>query len=150
LVDPDGRSPEDHIFYLAIQKGANVDIESLKSETQKMLDHNGINQQVQVIEVGDDGFKDKGFSSKLDKTDALTFFGDKAFVEGISDRKFTLGYQTNGVGFVNIDVANKAVKGSDNPGANLARAGIHEGVGHNILGAGHPDEGTSDYGIAEK
>lgn len=143
LVDPDGRAPDDHIFYLAIQKGANVDRAALAANTQKVLDANGINQQVQLLEIDGDVNR-KDYSSNLDRTDALTFVGSQDFVENIygGDLK-TFGYSAHGVGYLNLDRAESVFSSTEvsNESGHLARAAVHEGIGHPIIGTGHPDEG---------
>ncbi|MEL6969805.1 MAG: RHS repeat-associated core domain-containing protein [Bacteroidota bacterium] len=140
FVDPNGK---DHIFYLVVQKGSDVDLEALQFQVQLILDLNEINLQAQVITVGDEGFGDADFKSALDKTDALTFIGSEDFVESIYDDDIPTGIADERVGYVNLDkIPSAAAKGGRD--AHFARLSIHEGVGHVFAGSGHPTEGTFD------
>ena len=144
LVDPDGRSPEDHIFYLAVQAGADVDRDALLASTQKMLDANGINQQAQILDVSGEVNLDD-YTSGMDATDALAFVGSESFVEGISGEQIAGGFSSGKVGYVNLDgLSSRMSRGSEDFMGNVARTALHESLGHRFGGSGHPDE---DIGI---
>lgn len=141
LVDPDGAAPQDHIFYLVIQKGAKVNQATLASNTQSILNANGINQRVQIIEVS--GSVDvKQYYSNKDRTDAITFVGDQGFIEdAYGDEMKTMGYSAWGIGFLNLDRTSSVFASTEtnNESGHLARIAIHEGIGHPIVGGGHTD-----------
>lgn len=142
LIDPDGKAPEDHIFYIAVQKSTSnsIDINAISSNVQRMLDINGINLQVQVLYVGDSGFEGD-YKSMLDDTDALTFIGSEEFVENIYGRgNIDGGYNDERVGYVNVTEMGIVLNNSEFENVHYARAAIHEGVGHQFGGSGHPDE----------
>lgn len=129
-TDPTGMAPDDHIFYIVIQKGANVDADAISANTQAMLDQNGINMQVQVLSVGDEGFGDN-YKDKLDDTDALTFIGSESFVENLYDRgDIDAGYSDDRAGYVNVDRVTQVYMNSELINEHYARALLHEGISH--------------------
>ena len=145
FIDPDGMEPEDHIFYLVFLKGSK-DADKIARSTQNIINANEINLNVQVIYVGSDGLPE-GFASKLDDTDALAFIGNSSFVDKLYGDDVQQGIYNGRVGYVDKSAveyeANSRGKGATDF---IARAALHEGVGHHFAGLFHSDRNTPDGG----